>query len=102
MCLSLSASPARGSSQSSSTSLQVVTKSQLNLSPDDSALDSLSSSPLSQAMKSSFESSDSEKKFKIRNTETGEEVDLRDENKQDFVTQLNKVLQSKSDALENF
>lgn len=53
-------------------------------------------------MKSSFESSDSEKKFKIRNTETGEEVDLRDENKQDFVTQLNKVLQSKSDALENF
>lgn len=99
---SLSVSPARGSLQCSTASLRLVSPSQFNLSPDDSAPDSLSSSPLSQVMKSSIESSDSDQKFKIRNTETGEEVDLRDENKQDFVSQLNKVLQAKSDALEHF
>lgn len=99
---SLGTSPARLSPRHSANSLRLASATRSNLSPADSGLDSLSSSPLSQVMKSSFESSDSEQKFKIRNTETGEEIDLRDENKQDFVAKLNQVLQSKSDALEHF
>lgn len=99
---SLGTSPTRLSPRYSAASLHPVSATRSNLSPADSVSDSLSSSPLSQALKSSFESSDSEQKFKIRNTETGEEIDLRDENKQDFVAKLNQVLQSKSDALEHF
>lgn len=42
--------------------------------------------------------------YKLRNLDTGEEVDLRDENKEDFVQKLTKLLESfrYSEALETF
>lgn len=42
--------------------------------------------------------------YKIRNLDTGEEVDLRDENKEDFVQKLTHLLESfrYSEALETF
>jgi hypothetical protein len=49
-------------------------------------------------------SSASEQIYKIRNLDTGEEVDIRDENKDDFVTSLSKLLASAryTEALEVF
>lgn len=99
--LSCRVSPSRFSS-SFGNSLSHIHRTRSNASPTCGSREDACYSPVSQALKRSCDSSDSEKKFKILNTETGEEIDLRDENKTDFVDQLNRVLQSKSHTMEHF
>lgn len=43
-----------------------------------------------------------EKKFTIRNTDTGEEIDLRDENKSDFPQKLARVLKERPKTLQTY
>ena len=102
--LSCRVSPTRFSSDSLNYSAGNIPRTKSNVSPVsfEAQMASSCDSPVSQAMKRSCDSSDSDQKFKIRNTETGEEIDLRDENKTDFVDQLNRVLEGRSHTIEHF
>lgn len=60
---------------------------------------SMRSSRLSPSNQSSFAA---DQRFKIRNADTGEEIDLRDENQTDFVQQLARVLSSSQQDLQEY
>lgn len=60
---------------------------------------SVRSSHLFHSNHSSFAS---DQRFKIRNTDTGEEIDLRDENQTDFAQQLAQVLSSSQQDLQEY
>ena len=55
-----------------------------------------------QGVATSLRATDGDLAFKIRNTDTGEEIDLRDENKANFTQKLAKVLSESPKSLEDY